>query len=66
MFAFTANVLQRFVYFRALNTTVPDNLDWTFKVLGSSWGIQTGKTDYSKSSAEYKQSLTDKIFGIEG
>ena len=39
MFAFSANVLQRFVYFRALKPMMPNNLTGFFKILGSSWGV---------------------------
>lgn len=65
MFAFSANVLQRFVYFRALKTVIPSNLDALFKILGSSWGVKTGTTDYSKTGKGYKRTTMDKLFGVE-
>jgi hypothetical protein len=65
MFSFSANILNRFVYFRGLKTTIPSNLDNFFAILGSSWGVKSGKTDYSDNNAEKKKTFLDKTLGIE-
>jgi len=42
MFSFSANILNRLIYFRGLKTTLPTNLDSTYKLLGSTWGVKSG------------------------
>lgn len=66
MFSFTANVMQRLVYYRALRTDIPQNLDGFFKITGSGWSIRSGDTDYQKKNeAQDNRGFLDKLFGIE-
>lgn len=55
------------VYYRALKTDIPQNLDGFFKITGSGWSIRAGDTDYKNKdkSAEENKGFLDKIFGIE-
>lgn len=65
MFSFTANVMQRMVYFRSLDTELPLNLDGFFKITGSGWSIRTGDTSYKKGDPESERGLLDKIYGLD-
>ena len=65
MFSFSANILNRFVYFRGLKTIIPSNLDSMFAILGSSWGVRSGKTDYEDNSPDKPKSFLDETLGIE-
>lgn len=65
MFGFTANVMQRMVYFRSLRSELPTNLDGFFKITGSGWSIRTGDTDYKNSTETNQKGLLDNMFGLE-
>jgi hypothetical protein len=65
MFSFSANILNRFVYFRGLKCTIPLNLDSMFSILGSSWGVRSGKTDYDDNNKNKKKGFLDSVLGIE-
>jgi len=66
MFSFTANVMQRLVYFRALRTDIPQNLDGFFKITGSGWSIRSGDNDYKKKNeVQDNRGFLDKLFGIQ-
>lgn len=60
-FNMMVNVLQKFVYFRILNIVYAENVQFFFKVFGSAWGINLGKTDYDPKS---EISGFDKMLGI--
>lgn len=64
MFSFSANILNRFVYFRGLKTVIPLSLEGMFAMLGSGFSIRTGKTDYTKPE-ENKKTTLDLMLGIE-
>ncbi len=63
MFSFSANIFNRFVYFRAQKTVVPVNLEAGYAILGSGLDLKTSQTDY-KNPSQYKQTGLDKLFGI--
>ncbi len=65
MFSFSANILNRFVYFRGLRCAVPDNLNSMLAIMGSSWGVKSGKTNYEDNSPEKKRTFLDKLLGIQ-
>lgn len=63
MFSFTANILNKFVYFRGLRTEIPRPLNNVFLLVGNGWEIKSGKADYD--NPEKKPSGLDKMMGIE-
>lgn len=65
MFSFSANILNRFIYFRGLKTIIPSNLNSMFAIIGSSWGVKSGKTDYEDNSGNVEKKGMDKWFNIE-
>lgn len=67
MFSFSANILNRFVYFRGLEAEAPANLTAMFAICGSGWGLKTGKTKYDQSRKEEEElSTLDKMLNIRG
>jgi hypothetical protein len=48
MFSFTANILNKFVYYRGLRTEVPRNMNNVFLLVGNGWEIQSSSADYDK------------------
>lgn len=64
IFSFSANIFNKFVYFRGLKTVIPINLEATYSILGSGLDLKTSQTDYDNPE-EYEKTGLDKMLGID-